>query len=52
MNYAVQGVRCYDIHTKFHKDLFRHSKVNGVIQRHKHTERKVMSYKFTFIFSK
>jgi hypothetical protein len=22
------GVRCHDIHTKFHKDFFRHSKVD------------------------
>jgi hypothetical protein len=22
------GLRCHDVHTKFHKDWFRHSKVN------------------------
>jgi hypothetical protein len=28
------GLRCHDIHTKFHKHWFRHSKVNGRIHRH------------------
>jgi hypothetical protein len=28
MKYAIEGLRCHDIHTKFHKDQFRHSKVD------------------------
>jgi hypothetical protein len=28
------GLRCYDIHTKFNKNRFRHSKVNRGIHRH------------------
>jgi hypothetical protein len=29
MKYAVDGLRCHDIHTEFHKDWFSHSKVDG-----------------------
>jgi hypothetical protein len=30
MKYAVEmGSRCHDIHTKFHKDWFRYSKIEG-----------------------
>jgi hypothetical protein len=29
MKYAVEGLRCHDIHTTFHKDWFRHSKADG-----------------------
>jgi hypothetical protein len=37
-------LRCRDIHTKFHKDWFRHSKVNrGDTQAHTHTCIKVIS---------
>jgi hypothetical protein len=36
--YEIQGanwLRCHDIHTKFHSDWFRHSKVNrGDAQTH------------------
>jgi hypothetical protein len=34
----LDGLRCHDIHTKFHKDWFSHSKVItwGI---HKHTDR-------------
>jgi hypothetical protein len=43
----LDGVMCQDIrvHTKFHKDWSRHSKVNrGDIHRHTHTQdRKVIS---------
>jgi hypothetical protein len=28
MKYAVESFKCHDTHTKFHKDLFRHLKVN------------------------
>jgi hypothetical protein len=30
MKYAIEkGVRCHDIHTKFHEDWFRHSKADS-----------------------
>jgi hypothetical protein len=30
MKYAVEiRIRCHDIHTKFHKDWFRHLKLTG-----------------------
>jgi hypothetical protein len=36
MNYAI-GLRCHDMHTKFHKDWLRRSKVTKGI--HRHTDR-------------
>jgi hypothetical protein len=36
------GLRCHDIHTKFHIDSFRHSKVDGG-GIHRHTESMVIS---------
>jgi hypothetical protein len=44
------GLRCRDIHTKSHKDWFRHSKVNRV--GFKDTETACKSHKLTLIFSK
>jgi hypothetical protein len=38
------GLRCHDIHTKFHKDWFRHSKFTD-------TQAAWWSHKATFIFS-
>jgi hypothetical protein len=35
MDYAVDGAMCRDIHTKFHKCCFMHSKVN---RGDKHTD--------------
>jgi hypothetical protein len=36
MKYVVEmGLRCHAVHTKFHKDCFRHSKGDGI---HKHTD--------------
>jgi hypothetical protein len=41
---------CLDVHTKFHKDWLRHSKVNGELQTHTHTEAGNWSHKPTSIF--
>jgi hypothetical protein len=35
----LDGLRCRDIRTKFHKDCFRHSKVNRGGGMHRHTHR-------------
>jgi hypothetical protein len=37
------GLRCLDVHTKSHTDLFRHSKVNRGGYTHTHTDSKVIS---------
>jgi hypothetical protein len=37
------GLSCHDIHTKFHKDFFRHSKLKG--GKHRHTDRKEIAKK-------
>jgi hypothetical protein len=47
--------RCHDIHTKFHKDWFRHSKLDRGrphARTHIHTETARWYHKSTFIFSK
>jgi hypothetical protein len=45
MKYAVEmGSGAMIIHTKFHKDWFRHSKVDrGDTQTHRHTDSMVIS---------
>jgi hypothetical protein len=46
------GLRCHDICTKFHKDWFRHSKLNGGIHRctDTYTNNKVISQAYFYFF--
>jgi hypothetical protein len=37
------GVGCHDIHTKFHKDSFRHSQVKRGVHIQTQTDRKLVS---------
>jgi hypothetical protein len=46
------GLRCHDLHTKFYKDWFRHSEVDGgYTWRHRHTQTQRWSHKSSLIFS-
>jgi hypothetical protein len=45
------GLRCHDIHTKFHKDWLSHSKVHRA-DTHTCTQTALWSHKPTFTFSK
>jgi hypothetical protein len=42
------GLKCHDIHTKFHKDWFRHSKFNRGI--HRHTDSMTIAYSYIYFF--
>jgi hypothetical protein len=42
------GVRCHDMHTKFHKDWFRQSKVNkGETDKHTYTRARARTHTHT-----
>jgi hypothetical protein len=45
-------LRCLDIHTKFHKDWFRYSRVirEELTYRHRHTDSKVVSKAHVYFF--
>jgi hypothetical protein len=47
---CLYGLRCHDIHTKFHKDLFSHSTVDEGIR--KHTERMVIAQACFYFLNK
>jgi hypothetical protein len=44
------GLRCHDMHTKFHKNWFRHSKVDGGGGIHRDTDSMVISEAYFYFF--
>jgi hypothetical protein len=50
----LRSLRCHDIHTKFHKDRFRHSEaVKGgdtCTYKYTHTDSKEISYAYVSVF--